>query len=82
MRSAGQLNKTNNPQPMSKVLSIILLVAGVILLVYGINASNSVSSSVTQAVSGTPTNKSMWLIVAGVAGILAGGCGLFLRRAP
>jgi hypothetical protein len=67
---------------MSKILSIVFLIAGIILLVYGINASNSVSSSVTQAVSGAPTNKSIWLIVLGVVGILSGGCGLFLRRAP
>lgn len=67
---------------MSRVLSIIFLIAGIILLVYGIDASNSVSSSVTQAVSGTPTNKSIWLIVLGVIGILSGGCGLFLRSAP
>jgi hypothetical protein len=67
---------------MSRAFSIILLVAGIVLLVYGIDASNSVSSSVSQAVSGTPTNKSIWLIVLGVIGILSGGCGLFLRRAP
>jgi hypothetical protein len=67
---------------MSRILSIVFLIAGIFLLVYGIDASNSVSSSLTQAVSGTPTNKSMWLIVLGVIGILSGGCGLFLRRAP
>jgi len=65
---------------MSKILAIILLVAGVILLVYGINAADSISSSVNQAVTGTPTNKSIWLITAGVAGIAAGGLGLILRR--
>ncbi len=67
---------------MSRLFSVILLVAGIVLLVYGLDASNSVSSSVSQAVSGTPTNKSIWLIVVGVVGILSGGCGLFLRRAP
>jgi uncharacterized membrane protein len=62
-----------------KAVSIALLVAGIILLVYGINASNSVASSVKQAVSGTPTDHSVWLIVGGcVVGII----GLFglLRR--
>lgn len=67
---------------MSRLFSVLLLVAGIVLLVYGLDASNSVSSSVSQAVSGTPTNKSIWLIVVGVIGILSGGCGLFLRRAP
>ncbi|HEY1763311.1 MAG TPA: DUF3185 family protein [Opitutaceae bacterium] len=67
---------------MSRLFSVVLLVAGIVLLVYGLDASNSVSSSVSQAVSGTPSNKSIWLIVIGVIGILSGGCGLFLRRAP
>ena len=67
---------------MSRLFSVVLLVAGIVFLVYGLDATNSVSSSVSQAVSGTPTNKSIWLIVVGVIGILSGGCGLFLRRAP
>jgi hypothetical protein len=36
---------------------------------------------VTQAVSGAPTNKTIWLIALGVIGIVAGGVGVF-RRAP
>ncbi len=67
---------------MSKIPFLALLIVGVILLVYGLNAANSVSSSVTQAVSGTPTNKSIWLIVLGALGIVSGGIGLFLRRNP
>jgi divalent metal cation (Fe/Co/Zn/Cd) transporter len=67
---------------MSKIPAIALLIVGVILLVYGLNASNSFSSSVTQAVSGTPTDKSIWLIAVGVIGIVAGGVGLFFRRTP
>jgi len=67
---------------MSKIPSIALLIAGVILLVYGLNASDSLSSSVTNAVSGTPTDKSIWLIVLGVIGVVAGGAGLIYRRSP
>jgi Protein of unknown function (DUF3185) len=67
---------------MSKLISVALVAAGVLLLVYGLNASDSVSSSVTRAVSGTPTDKTIWLIALGVVGIIAGGCGIFTRRAP
>ena len=67
---------------MSKIPSLAFLVVGVILLVYGLNASNSVSSSVTNAVSGTPTDKSIWLIILGVIGVVAGGAGLVFRRNP
>jgi Protein of unknown function (DUF3185) len=67
---------------MSKFISLALVIAGVVLLVYGLDSSNSVSSSVTRAVSGTPTDKTIWLIVLGAIGIVAGGCGIFTRRAP
>jgi Protein of unknown function (DUF3185) len=67
---------------MSKILSLALVIAGVVLLVYGLDSSNSAASSVTRAVSGTPTDKTIWLIVLGAIGIIAGGCGFFTRRAP
>ena len=67
---------------MNKIPSIAFLAVGIILLVYGLNASNSISSSVTNAVSGSPTNKSIWLIALGVIGILSGCFGLFIRRSP
>jgi LPXTG-motif cell wall-anchored protein len=67
---------------MSKIPSIAFLIIGIILLVYGLDASNSVSSSVSNAVTGSPTNKSIWLIALGVLGILSGGFGLFFRRSP
>jgi hypothetical protein len=61
---------------MNKPLSIALLIAGVILLIYGINAGDSVASNVKETVTGTPTDKSMWLIIGGVVGIILGGFGL------
>ena len=65
---------------MSKLPSLIFLIVGVILFGYGLSASNSAASSVTEAVTGAPSDKSIWLIVLGVIGIVAGGVGLFLRR--
>jgi hypothetical protein len=67
---------------MTRIPSIALLVAGIILLIYGLNASDSISSSVSRAVSGTPTDKTVWLIALGVIGIIAGGVGLVFRRSP
>jgi hypothetical protein len=67
---------------MSKFISLALIVAGIVLLVYGLNSSDSAASSVTRAVSGTPTDKTIWLIALGAVGIVAGGCGIFARRAP
>ncbi len=65
---------------MNKPFSIVLLVVGVILVIYGISAGESVASEVSEAVSGTPTNRTIWLLV---VGIIAGLLGLFgLLRGP
>jgi len=65
---------------MYKIISLVLLAVGVVVLIYGINASNSTASSISNAFSGNPTNKSMWLIGLGVLGIVAGGAGLLFSR--
>lgn len=63
---------------MNKPVSIALVVVGVILLVYGLSAGDSIVSSVKESVSGTPTDKSMGLIIGGVIALVIGGFG-FLR---
>ncbi len=60
---------------MKNPIGFILLALGVVLLVYGINAGNSVGSDVKKAFTGTPTDKSMWLIIGGVVAA-AGGLGM------
>jgi len=66
---------------MSKPIAIALLVGGIILLVFGFNASESVGSEVSETFTGTPTNKSIWLLVLGALLAVAGGIGLARRRA-
>lgn len=67
---------------MSKIPAIAFLIVGVILLVFGFNASESVASEVSNAVTGAPTDKSIWLIALGALGVLVGGFWLFVRRTP
>ena len=57
---------------MNRAIGIALLVVGVILLVYGIDASHSVSSGVSRALTGTPTHKTLWLLIGGAASLVAG----------
>ena len=61
---------------MNKPLSLALLVAGVVLTVMGINASNSISSSVSRALTGSPTNKAVWMLVGGIVMGIIGLVGL------
>jgi LPXTG-motif cell wall-anchored protein len=65
---------------MTKIPSLAFLSVGILLLVYGLDASNSFSSSVSQAMSGGPSDRSVWLIVLGLVGILSGGFGIFFRK--
>lgn len=65
---------------MNKTISLVFLVVGVVLLIYGLNSSDSVASEVSEAVTGTPTDKSMWLVILGAVGVVAGGVGFFAGR--
>ena len=66
---------------MNKITSLALLVCGVILIIWGINASNSLGSDFTRFFTGNATDKSMWLLVSGTAAAVLGASGmLFLGR--
>jgi len=60
---------------VNKLISLILLVGGIVLIVYGINASNSIGSDFSRLFTGAPTDKSVWLLIGGVvlAALGAGG---------
>lgn len=57
---------------MNRPLGIALLVVGVILTIFGINASDSFSSDLSRFFTGTPTDRSVWLLIAGVAAAIVG----------
>ncbi|HTR43879.1 MAG TPA: DUF3185 family protein [Pseudomonadales bacterium] len=57
---------------MNKAIGIALLVVGVVLIVYGIDASNSAGSALSRTFSGTPTNKTLWLLLGGIGAAIAG----------
>lgn len=49
----------------AKMIGIVLLVVGVVLLGWGYNVSQSVSSQFSSAFSGSPSDKAMYLYIAG-----------------
>jgi uncharacterized membrane protein HdeD (DUF308 family) len=57
---------------MNKAIGLALLVVGIILIVYGFHASDSVSSSVSRAFTGAPTDKTLWLLLGGSAAAIIG----------
>lgn len=54
---------------MNKITSIVLLVVGIALVIFGVGASNSLSSDVSTFFTGLPTDKAVWMLVGG--GVLA-----------
>jgi hypothetical protein len=62
----------------NRILAIALLVGGVALIIFGINAMNSFSSDVSRFFTGSPTDKAVWMLIGGI--VAAGvGLGLTLR---
>lgn len=61
---------------MNKPISIAILVVGIILVIYGINASNSFSSDVSRAFTGSPTDRTMWMLGGGAALAIVGAYGM------
>lgn len=61
---------------MNKPIAIALLAVGVLLIIYGINASNSFTSEISKAFTGSPTDKTIWLLAAGIIAAVIGLVGL------
>jgi hypothetical protein len=57
---------------MNKAICLALLAGGIVLIVYGINASNSVASSFSRTFTGNPTDRTGWLLVGGIVATVAG----------
>ncbi|MEY2409343.1 MAG: hypothetical protein QOF48_2013 [Verrucomicrobiota bacterium] len=57
---------------MNKFVSIGLLVGGVVLIVLGIQATDSFSSDVSRFFTGSPTNKAIWMLIGGIVAAVAG----------
>lgn len=62
---------------MNKSISVALLVVGIVLIGWGINASESFSSEVSRAFTGSPTDRTVLLLVGGIAAAIIGLFGLF-----
>jgi hypothetical protein len=61
---------------MNKGIPVALLVIGVILLIFGLNAYHSASSDVSRFFTGAPTDKALWLLIGGAVLSILGVLGL------
>lgn len=54
-------------------VGLIVVLAGIVLFVMGVAASESVSSSFSKFFTGEPSDRSIWLMLGGIAAIVVGG---------
>jgi hypothetical protein len=63
---------------MNKIVSLALLVGGVVLIIFGVQATNSFSSDVQRFFTGSPTDKAVWMLLGGIVAAIV-GLGMTLR---
>ena len=57
---------------MNKLVSLALLIGGVVLMIIGINATNSFGSDVSRFFTGSPTDKAIWMLIGGTVAAVIG----------
>jgi amino acid permease len=61
---------------MNKAVSLVILAAGIVLVIYGVAATKSFSSDISRFFTGSPTDKAIWLLIGGIVAIIIGLGGL------
>jgi Protein of unknown function (DUF3185) len=65
-----------------RALAVLLLILGVVLLIFGINASDAPMDRISESFTGKFTDSTMLYLLLGIAGIaIGGGLLAFGRRA-
>ena len=64
---------------MNRSMALALVIGGIVLLVSCFNAGQSIDSASSRFFTGSPTNGSLWMIIAGLAALLLGLFGLSRR---
>jgi uncharacterized membrane protein YidH (DUF202 family) len=62
---------------MNKLVSLALLAGGIVLIVLGVNATNSFNSDVSRFFTGSPTDKAIWMLIGGIVAAVVGLAGTF-----
>lgn len=65
---------------MNRTNWLVLMIVGIVFLIFGAIAMNSVSSDLSSFITTAPTDKAMWLLLGGVVATLVGVVGLLPRQ--
>jgi len=61
---------------MNKAISLVLLIGGIVLIIYGVSASDSIGSSFSRLFTGSPTDRTIWFLLGGIAAAIIGFFGV------
>ena len=78
-RARGRRGMANGGLLVNKAISLAILVAGALLLVFGVSASQSLGSDISRFFTGSPTNKAIWMLIGGAVLSIIGLVGVFGR---
>ncbi|MBD5779220.1 DUF3185 family protein [Pelagicoccus sp. NFK12] len=62
---------------MNRIFSIGLSICGGALIVYGLSAADSISSTFSNFFTGSPTDEAIWMLAGGATLLAIGLAGLF-----
>ena len=68
--------KYSKPKIMNKAISLTLIIDSVILIAWSFQASDSIGSDFSRFFTGSPTDKSMWMLIGGAVAATIGASGL------
>jgi zinc transporter ZupT len=61
---------------MNKLISLAILAGGIVLVVFGVAATESFSSDISRFFTGSPTDKAIWMLLGGIVATIIGLAGL------
>lgn len=61
---------------MNQSISMAIVAVGVVLIFFGMNAAESISSDFSRFFTGAPTDKAVWMLVGGIAATIVGLVGM------
>ena len=65
-----------------RILGIVLFIVGVVLLGFALNASEAPIDKLSNALTGTHTDRTMWYLVSGIAAAVGGALLALFGRTP
>jgi hypothetical protein len=61
---------------MNKAISLALLIGGIVLIIYGVSAADSIGGRFTRFFTGSPTDETIWMLLGGIVATCVGLGGL------